>query len=750
MKNMNEKKQKAKAELFLPLNFWRGSASPAIFLFSALLTCAIVFFHRPLDPQNQEFLLGEPARRAYFSPVAFSYEDAKKTEELRATKAKTAPPVYQIDSKINKRILDQTELFFQIVDEAYREKMQNGESRWKKLPFQLPPSSLSAFQDKRVLELVRAGVFQLLDYYLSQGVLSSQERFRLYRMGDPALVVVKEGSSEEETRKGEEVLTKELALERVEEKLSPEVTKNRTAQAMVLQIMNAVLTENLFLNDEKTQALRKKITEAVAPVEILIKKKELIVPQGMLVNEEIKRRLDLIHQKLMTQQQRTQVFAGALVIFGLFLLSFFYLSIFETKISASLSNVTLFHVLMVTGIFFCKGITLWPEASPYLMPTALAPFLLTLLLNNRIGIWSGAMMVVFCGFLSGFRVDMMVGTLFASMTATFLAYHLRKRVHFFRVGLGIGSAYFLTLLGFQLTHNVAFADAFTLASFGFANALLTVILCWLLLPLFESLFDVVTDVTLLELSDLNHPLIKEMMLRAPGTYHHSLIVGSLAEHACEQIGANALLARVGCYFHDIGKIERPEYFLENQGYLYPNLHDPLPPLMSYEIIVSHVRHGIRLSRQYKLKKAIVNFITEHQGTGVIYFFYKKSMDQALPTERILAEDFRYPGPKPQSKETAVVLLADSTEAASRSLNETTPEAIQLLVRKVINDKFIDGQLDECELTLLDLHRIQESFVRNLSAMFHTRMRYPAMEKEPGAPDLFEENQFSKFRVNNGQ
>jgi hypothetical protein len=269
---------------------------------------------------------------------------------------------------------------------------------------------------------------------------------------------------------------------------------------------------------------------------------------------------------------------------------------------------------------------------------------------------------------------------------------------------------------------------------------------FLVLPLLETLFDVVTDVSLLELSDLNHPAIKKMMVAAPGTYHHSLVMSTLAENACEQIGAHALLARVGCYFHDIGKTENPEFFSENQGFLNQSRHEDLLPKASFEIIARHVKQGIRLAHKYKLRKAIVDFIAEHQGTGVVYFFYKKAMDTAAANEYIRADDFRYPGPKPQSKETAVVLLEDSVEAASRSLKDPTPETIQQLVRKIINDKFIDGQLDECELTLQDLHKIQASFVRNLAAIFHTRMKYPSVESPASAPDIFGVNQFDKFRV----
>jgi cyclic-di-AMP phosphodiesterase PgpH len=206
----------------------------------------------------------------------------------------------------------------------------------------------------------------------------------------------------------------------------------------------------------------------------------------------------------------------------------------------------------------------------------------------------------------------------------------------------------------------------------------------------------------------------------------------------------SLLARVGCYFHDIGKIARAEFFTENSQQ--KNRHENLAPTQSCLIIMNHVRDGVELGRKYKLKEQILKFIPEHQGTGVIYYFYRKALDSAKPGQMINPEDFRYPGPKPQSRETAVALLSDSVEAASRSLKEPTPDSIRQLVRKIINDKFIDGQLDECDLTLRDLYKIQESFVRNLMAIYHTRVQYPTAQPEASRPDLFGESQFSKFRI----
>ncbi len=250
------------------------------------------------------------------------------------------------------------------------------------------------------------------------------------------------------------------------------------------------------------------------------------------------------------------------------------------------------------------------------------------------------------------------------------------------------------------------------------------------LPLFEYLFKVVTDVSLLELADFNHPLLKRLVLEAPGTYHHSLMVGNLAEMAAEAVRANALLARVGAYYHDIGKLSKPEYFSENQD-RYASKHDQLSASMSKLVIMDHVKNGVELARKNHLNREIVHFITQHHGTSLVYYFYRRAIEEKQVKEDVEEEVFRYPGPKPQSKETAIVLLADSVEAACRALEEPTAERIADIVHRIINNKFIDGQLDHCDLTLKDLERISATFIHILAGFYHSRVDYP----EPPTKDL---------------
>ncbi len=252
-----------------------------------------------------------------------------------------------------------------------------------------------------------------------------------------------------------------------------------------------------------------------------------------------------------------------------------------------------------------------------------------------------------------------------------------------------------------------------------------------ILPLLEWIFGYTTNIKLLELANLNHPLLKRMILEAPGTYHHSIVVSTMAEAAARAVNANPLLARVSAYYHDIGKISKPLYFVENQGY-HQNKHDKLEPSLSSLILISHVKEGVELAREYKLGEKIRNIIQQHHGTSLISFFYQKAKDIEDPEmEQVNEEAYRYHGPKPQTKEAGLVLLADAVEAASRSLAHPTPARLQGLVQRIINNVFLDGQLDECELTLKDLHQIAKCFNTILTSIHHHRVEYPLTASKEG-------------------
>ncbi len=330
-----------------------------------------------------------------------------------------------------------------------------------------------------------------------------------------------------------------------------------------------------------------------------------------------------------------------------------------------------------------------------------------------------------------------------SITATLGVIRCRKRSDILKAGLFVGVANAFTALSITLLQrNLIAPSTLVIIGFAFLNGFMVISVASVLLPLLEYLFNLTTDISLLELMDLNQPLMRNLLVEAPGTYHHSIIVGNLVEAAAEVIGVNPLLARVSAYYHDIGKIKMPEYFVENQeGPI--SRHDKLTPNMSSLIIISHVKEGVELARQNKLPEVIIDIIQQHHGTNLITYFYQKAKDQHPPESHTLSEaEFRYPGPKPQTRVSALLMMADAVEAASRALTEPTPSRISALVDRIINHIFLDGQLDECEITLKDLQEIKKCFNYILTGMFHRRIDYPGFEitqdngihKEPAKTD----------------
>ena len=268
-----------------------------------------------------------------------------------------------------------------------------------------------------------------------------------------------------------------------------------------------------------------------------------------------------------------------------------------------------------------------------------------------------------------------------------------------------------------------------------------------LLPVIENIFDYTTDIKLLELANLEHPLLGDMMLNAPGTYHHSIVVGSLCKGAAEAIGAHPLLTRVASYYHDIGKLKMPRYYIENRT-AGEDAHAGITPSMSALIIMSHVKEGVELAKEYKLGRKLTGIIKEHHGTSLTSFFYSKAKEQEDPSLHVIEEkDFRYPGPKPQTKEAGIIMLADAVEAASRVLDDPTPKRIETHVQRIIENIFLDGQLDECELTLKDLHAIQKSFISILIGIFHHRIEYPERTQNGGTDKKLSKTDEAQSKAN---
>src|SRR3989441_975102 len=391
-----------------------------------------------------------------------------------------------------------------------------------------------------------------------------------------------------------------------------------------------------------------------------------------------------------------------------------------------------------------------PEMGGLIAPYAFAPLVLSVLLGRNHGLFAAVFVSLWSSVLFG-KIDapLLVISLISGFTAVYLTLQVRRRSRLIRAGVGVGVAIWLSSLSFGMiainlfppVNNdwgmIGLQSALTLG-----NGIVTAMIVGGALPMLEHLFQITTDVSWLELSDLNHPLLRRMTIEAPGTYHHSLVVANLAEAAAEKIGANATLCRVCSYFHDVGKLVKPQYFTENMSFE-RNPHDDLAPTMSALIIIAHVKEGVDLALTHGLNKQIVDVIQQHHGTSLVYYFYQRALQQQEDARaggkimnirkedipEVQEESFRYNGPKPQTKESAIVSLADIVESASRSLEKPTPQKIEQLINELIEERIADGQLDECDVTLGEVRVIAQRFRFTLMTMLHTRIAYPKHESK---------------------
>ncbi len=481
----------------------------------------------------------------------------------------------------------------------------------------------------------------------------------------------------------------------------------------------SLIVPNTFLNKADTQAKRQSAMDRVPTVKIL--KGEEVLQAGQVVTPadiKVLQELGLLDRGF----NPAPILGSALLSLVLVALLGAYLWFLRrsalTSLPATIITGLIFMVALI-GADVIKGL---PALSYLLVPTA--AIMVTALVDSGLGMVMAGVLALGVATLTGADLNVALVSFFGGLAGVFGVSRLSQRYDIIRAGLLVGVVNLVTLAGLSIMQGAGLAQLPTWETllWGLLDGILAAILAMGTIPFLEGPFGIITSMKLIELSNPNQTLLRKLLVEAPGTYHHSIMVGNLAEQATEAVGGNSLLARVGAYYHDIGKSKRPYFFVDNQ-FGADNPHDKLAPTLSALIISSHVRDGIELGHQYRLPEAIINFIREHHGTTLISFFYRKAL-AADTGEGVLEEDFRYDGPRPQSKETAIVMLADASEATSRTLKHPTPQTIEQVVRKLIKERLEDGQLDESNLTLKELDTIARTFTRVLTGVFHQRIEYP--------------------------
>lgn len=525
----------------------------------------------------------------------------------------------------------------------------------------------------------------------------------------------------------------ENAKKRVEEELRFTSLSSDIKQAAI-ELGRYAIYQNEFYDPIATEEMRQQAVESVEPVKIL--QGQIIVEENQLISRDIYRQLELVG--MLDSVNSIQPFIGLSLIIMIFLSALYYY-FHELKVQSEVKQnyLLLFSLVFILSILLMKAISFFQESDyseiGYIFPAALGAMLIKILIDERLALYFTIIMaisgsIIFNEGITGtLHVTAGIYIICSGLAAILFLSKQNRRSKILQAGMFVSAVNIIVIFsllflrnGLYDTFEYGFYFVIALIS-GISSAVLTIGL----LPYFEAGFGILSTMRLIELSNPNHPLLRKILTESPGTYHHSVMVANLSESACEAIGANGLLARVGCYYHDIGKTKRPQFFIENQVNI-ENPHDRLPPQTSKNIIIAHAADGAEMLRKHKMPKEIVDIAEQHHGTTLLKFFYHKAKQNGLEAKE---EDYRYPGPKAQSKESAIIGIADSVEAAVRSMSNPTTEQIEGLVRNIISDRLQDGQLNECDLTLKELEIVSHSFCETLNGIFHSRIEYPEMTKQ---------------------
>jgi cyclic-di-AMP phosphodiesterase PgpH len=671
-----------------------------LWLFAAVLVVALtaIFSFNLVRRTQVAVTLGEPAASDVLAPRTLNYYSEVLTEQAREQARVRVSDVYSPpDVAIARAQLNQVRTIFNFIEVVRADSQADLATR------------------QRYLQQIE-GV--TVDPEIATLLLSfSAEEFAAVRNDIDRIV---ENVMRQEIRDDGAALGDAQRAARSQFSLTLSQPQERVVTALVSQFIVA----NSFFDEEATTERRAEAVAAVEPRERTVVRDQPILRVGDIVNEE---HLEALEKLGLLQQEISwgrlgSVFFSVLLTVGLMMLYWYR---FRGPLLNSPRYLTVLGGLIITFALGARLLVPGAGAYAYLFPSAALAMLLVVIFDVRLALFVTIVMAMLSGIIAResleLAVYMAMGPLFAALT-------LRdaQRVNaFFRAGLVAALANMVVVLIFRLGEGVETVELLEVLLYSVVNGIISASVTLAGFFVIGGLFGMMTTLQLQELSRLDHPLLRELLRRAPGTYHHSIMVANLAEQAAERVGASATLVRVGSFYHDIGKMLRPPFYTENQEGIDP--HETLDPYSSARIIISHVRDGLELARKHRLPDRIQDFIAEHHGDRVVHVFFKKAQEQAAEGEKVDEGRFRYDGPRPRSRESGIVLLADSIEAASSAVRPNSAEGIEKLVSKIIDDHLKDGQLDDSGLTLGDIRALRDSFINTVKGRFHVRVRYPGDE-----------------------
>jgi cyclic-di-AMP phosphodiesterase PgpH len=724
-------------------------------LFGILATAVIAFILVGFSFQTiPDYQAGQIADEDFRAFQDAKYEDAEATALRRAEAETGVPALYQLDTDL---IADRENALASAFSEARSILSQNGVTQQQmkmsvvkeqelldKLRSKIkafPPKTLPVLLKQHFNPDLERQLLKILDAVLRDGIIEDRGKFIKDQKSG---IIIRDRSYPFEHPLSDVYLARDLpaADEHLRQFQLDLPDLSERDKSILIQYLGDALFPTLVIHEKETAARRASAAARVQPVEVQIKQGQMIVRAGEQITPAIISQLNAL-RNLKKPRSLIWQFSGYFIFVTILVYLLWRYLVHYQKRHRQIRRYTILILAVVAlELLLTRLVTFFadilgdrfqrfqenPSSLYYGIPFAFGALLVTLLVDVNLGIISCIMLAIMAGFFYN-DVNLAAYLIIGCFAGIYSIRQYKDRAAILKAGLTIGIVNVICMAGLDILHQtrLIFSGILNQLSLALLSGILASALVSILLPAFEYLFKIVTDIRLLELSNLNAPTLRKLSVAAPGTYHHSLMVATLAEEAAESIGANPLLVRVAAYYHDAGKMLKPEYFAENQIYG-GNMHAEISPSMSYHIIASHVKDGLQMANEIGLPQQISDIIPQHHGTRVMSFFFHKAKDSVdAKREDITEADFRYPGPKPQTKEAAIVMMADSVEAASRTLIDPTPAQIQGMIHRLVDGIVSDNQLDECDITLRDVRLVKESFRKILTGIFHHRIDYPGYD-----------------------
>ena len=705
---------------------------PRLLLVLIFTACAVALLPPTQRTKETDFKAGEIADRDIIAP--FNFQVPLSPEELKIKKAGASlsvPPVYVRDRTIERDLSRDLAVLLDTVTTIVNNDTLAVPAKVQLVSTWLPSvsqNSLKAVLTPNSFKVLNKAAREYQRTIFTQGLIDNAA---LIRRNNYREITVAEGSKEQ-MRKVADVFEQGRLDQIIREEALASFGKDRDKAQVFFELVRGYVLPNLTLDVEETNRRREKATTQVQDY-FVVSKNERIIGKHDKVTREQEMILRALEDSRATQvTTRTpltlfNLYAAETVRIILFCILFGgFLYVFHRRVYKDFSGVAGVFTVMLLYLVFLAVVVRF-SLSPYLIPVPFAAIMLAALYDYRLGLVSTVFAAMLIPLVTPFAANVGFVALLSGSVGVIGIEKMRSRSHVFSMFLHISAAYVVGILSLELGQADGPRVIISQALSGVANGLFSSAAVMFLLPVFENLFGRTSRFTLLELTDLNKPILKRLNMEAHGTYHHSMLIGNLVDAASTDIGADPLRARVMAYYHDIGKIFKPEYFAENQNGGF-NKHEKITPQMSSLILVSHVKDGVELAREEKLPELVIDAIKEHHGTTVMAYFYQKALETDSHSS-LKKDDFRYPGPRPRSKESGLLMLADTVEAAVRSLKDPTPAHIRNMVTKLVDSRAQEGELDRSGMTLYDLHLIKEKFISILTGIYHKRIAYPGQEEE---------------------